>query len=54
MACVHESDGTVALRGPIAKKAALDRSPKQMRDFGVAMLSVDRAGPDQADILGGK
>ena len=40
-------DGTTLIQGPVIDQAALHGLLQQVRDTGLALISVTRAGPDQ-------
>ncbi len=44
-----EEDGDTLLTGPVFDQAALHGLLKKVRDLGIPLISVNRAGPDQAD-----
>lgn len=41
----HDSDGTTVIHGPIADQAALHGVLQQVRDLGLELVSLARAGP---------
>jgi hypothetical protein len=45
----HESDGTTTLHGPVVDQAALHGLLNRVRDLGVPLVSVTRAGPAGSD-----
>lgn len=46
---VHKSDGTTILYGPVGDQAALYGLLRKVRDLGLALVSVTRVEPEQAN-----
>ncbi len=49
LAFSHMPDGTTVLRGPVADQAALHGLLGKVRDLGLPLVSVARAGPIGSD-----
>ena len=45
-----EDNGDTLLTGPVVDQAALHGLLKKVRDLGMPLISVNRAGPGQADV----
>jgi hypothetical protein len=48
MTLTTADDGTTLIQGPVVDQAALHGLLAQVRDTGLPLISVARAGPDQA------
>jgi hypothetical protein len=46
LALSHEADGTTLLSGLVIDQAALHGLLQRVRDLGIPLVSVNRAGPD--------
>ncbi len=49
MTLTAEDDGTTLIQGPVVDQAALHGLLQQVRDTGLPLVSVNRAGADQPD-----
>ncbi len=49
MTLVHEIDGTTTMSGPVADQAALHGLLIKVRDLGLELVAVNRAGPGWDD-----
>lgn len=49
-----EEDGNTLLAGAVIDQAALHGLLKKIRDLGMPLLSVNRAGPDQTNVSDGR
>ena len=49
LSLTHESAGTTLIHGPVADQAALHGLLAKVRDLGLPLLSVTRAGPLGSD-----
>ena len=45
----HQGDGTTVIHGPVADQAALHGLLNKVRDLGLPLVSVTRAGPLGSD-----
>jgi hypothetical protein len=50
MALTPQDDGTTLIHGPVVDQAALHGLLQQVRDTGLALVSVIQIAPDQPDL----
>jgi hypothetical protein len=53
MSVTLEANGETLLAGPVVDQAALYGLLKKVRDLGMALVSVNRVAPGQADVVKG-